>query len=758
MKHLKSKPDCSVVFNENVRIRFVFKGIVQGVGFRPYLYRSAMEFGLTGLVKNTSAGVVMEVEGDREKIEPFKVYIVENNPPLSKIDQYTCEEIPLENSSEFVILKSEETSHQDLLVPPDIALCDNCKKEFLDPKDRRHRYPFINCTDCGPRFTIINDLPYDRPKTTMSIFEMCPACSKEYQDPLDRRYHAQPVSCYDCGPELTFSGGGEDPVKAACERIKRGDVVALKGLGGYHLACLASSIDAVGRMREYKRRPFKPFALMGTLEMVESCCVVSEAEKKLLQNVTAPIILLEKRKHISVSEKVAPGQTNLGFMLPYTPLHLLLLEDIGEPLVMTSANFSDEPIIYTEEFEELAKLSDHVLSHNRRINIFADDSVASVFEDQMYMIRRSRGYVPMPLDLSFPQSPTVLGFGPMLKTTFAFIHNRKGLMSQYIGDTDSPVAVEAERSAIHHYARILSLTPEKIAIDMHPQYPNRQILEDFVGTEVVEIQHHKAHVASLLAERSEVDPIIGVSFDGTGYGEDGKIWGGEIFIGDYRGMERFGHLVYQDLPSGDQSAKEPWRFALSILFSLYGKQGRTLEFAERFGKRGTLLLEVIEKKIKSIETSSCGRLFDAVSCLCGLGDQNHYEGELPILLQACAESGSPHDRVYPFPIEQDQDQRILNYLPLLDALLQDKAPVSERAYVFHQTLANGILRMAQLARKESGLTTVGLTGGVFQNILLLTLTKHKLEANGFVVLNHSLVPTNDGGVSLGQALLAAYKN
>ena len=703
---------------------------------------------------------------------------------------------------------------------------------------------------------------------------MCPACEKEYKDPYDRRYHAQPVSCFDCGPTLSFydAKNGEklagDPVKNTARKLNEGGIVAVKGLGGYHLACKATLPEAVSRLRELKGRETKPFALMGTMEMIEQVAEVSPEEKKYLASPASPILLLKRTQQIKsppaargaflknrppgppekllireskagfpletvpgIAGPVAPDLTELGFMLPYTPLHLLLLNKVEGPLVLTSANISDEPIIYKDDLQPIRQLCDYILTNDREIHIFADDSVARVLHGDLYMVRRSRGFVPLPLKLPISTSRTVLALGPMLKTTFTFLFKAKAIMSQYIGDTDSPASIEAEKTAIGHLKKLFSLQPDLLVVDKHPGYPNREITADFENVPVVEIQHHKAHVGALLAERGETGKILGIAMDGTGYGDDGKIWGGEFFVGDYRGLRRFGHLKYLFLPSGDRAAKEPWRFALAVLYSLYGAGGRTARFARQFGKKGEMLLEAIEREAGGILTSSCGRIFDAAAALLGIGNYNSYEGEMPIKLQALAEAGRVDlRRLYDFAIEREGEKHILNLLPTfrdlietgfddVPSLVKEKinqkfcggdytprpfgAPLSrgdysdknlkklskiplpgkdgrktsglevtsasvfsvpsvannltaERAFIFHNTLAHGIAAMAEIGRKEYGISKVGLTGGVFQNVLLLELTKNLLLERGFEVLIHRLVPPNDGGVSLGQAFLALH--
>ncbi len=743
-----------------MRVRILFKGVVQGVGFRPHLYRSAKKYNLPGFVKNTPEGVILEVEG--EDIDGFKTYLLEHIPPLARIDHLETCELPPQFPDKFEILASDEHGDSDLPVSPDIAVCGQCIEEFFAPDNRRYKYPFINCTDCGPRFTIIRELPYDRPRTTMKPFPMCEHCGREYVNPEDRRFHAQPVACFLCGPSLSFHNRrGKNPpphinpVDVACDLLREGKVTAIKGLGGYHLACKATSDAAVLRLRQLKRREQKPFALMGTLDMILEHCRISPEEEKLLLSPSAPIVLLRQKSESSLSRYVAPEQNHIGFMVPYTPLHLLLMEKVKEPLVMTSANISDQPIIYRDKLQPLKKLADGVLRHNRKIHIFADDSVSRIFEGKPYPIRRSRGYVPLPLRLPLETPRTILALGPMLKTTFTFLQQNKALISQYIGTTDSPSALEAERAAIKHYMKLFALSPEVVVTDMHPEYPNRLLADDFPGAETLEIQHHRAHVGSLLAEKEEMGPVIGIAMDGTGYGDDGCIWGGEFFAGDYHHMRRAGHLKYLFLPSGDQSIHEPWRFALSVLNALYNSSESTQQYAAQFHEDGEILLQAIRRNIGGVQTSSCGRLFDAAACLLEMGHSSPYDGYLPSILQAFAENCSQTDFFYNFSIEKQKGLHVLDLLPTFHDMLTDPRDNTKKAYGFHNTLARGFATMARKIAGAEGITKAALTGGVFQNTLLLRMTKKYLEAEGFEVLIHSEVPPNDGGVSLGQAFLAA---
>ena len=752
---------------KNGRLRLRFSGIVQGVGFRPFLYRSAERFKLKGFVKNTSAGVTLEVEGNR--LPEFVRHIVRNAPPLSRIEDLRVEEIPTRHSDRFEIIASEDSGQNNVMISPDIALCPNCQKEMADPNDRRHAYPFTNCTDCGPRFTIIEDLPYDRPLTTMKGFKMCPACRREYESPSDRRYHAQPISCPQCGPKLSLQikgkeSKGEPPrrgpsgsLAGAIKILKADKVLAVMGVGGFHLACRAASPKAVARLRTFKKRERKPFALMADLEMIHGVCRVAPKEKELLQSPAAPIVLLATLPGNRLSPLSAPGQGRIGFMLPYSPLHHLLIEKMGEPLVMTSANRADEPIIFKDNTRELPKLADAVLTHNRPIHAFCDDSVLQVFGKNIYFIRRSRGFVPLPIRLPFSSPETILALGGMLKSTFTLLYQDRALVSQHIGDTETTSALGAEKQAIAHFLKLFALRPKVIAIDSHPGYPNRLLAADFPDARVIEVQHHRAHIASLLAERGETGKVLGIALDGTGYGDDGTIWGGEFFAGGLHGLERVGHLLPIFLPGGDAAAREPWRTALSLLLAIPGAEQEAQRYAKKFGPKGDQVFEAIVQRRGGVMTSSCGRLFDGVAALLGLGDNNSYEGELPSLLQAEAEKARPQKQPYPYAIEIKGGMPVLNMLLAVEAMLADKKSRAEKARCFHLTLANGLLDMAINCTNTSGIRKVALSGGVFQNLLLLKMSRELLKKNGFQVLHHVQVPANDGGISLGQAALVAMK-
>ncbi len=759
MRKPKKSPDLRLAgIPRRGRLRIHFSGVVQGVGFRPFLYRAAKNFELTGTVRNRGAEVVLEVQGGR--LQEFMRHIGHSAPPLSHIETLKWEKIPEKAGTEFVILESAGKGKKDIMVSPDIALCANCRQEMSTPGNRRFAYPFTNCTDCGPRFTIIEGLPYDRPKTTMKKFPMCPACRKEYGDPGDRRYHAQPVSCPNCGPTLQLKVKGgigkKEPLATAIGLLKKGRVLAVKGIGGYHLACRANDPKALERLRRFKGRERKPFALMATLAMIGKHCPLTVDERRLLQSPQAPIVLLRAKAGDRLARLSAPGQNRIGFMLPYSPLHRLLVEQMNEPLVMTSANISDEPILFDDAAPELPGLSDAVLSHDRPILSFADDSLAVIFRKEPYFFRRSRGYVPLAIALPFASAKTVLALGGMLKTTFCLLAGKRAFVGPHIGDTESNPALAAEMRAALHFMRLFSLRADVVAVDKHPAYPNRLLAASFPQAKVVEVQHHEAHVASVLAENGETGAVVGIALDGTGYGDDGTAWGGEFFTGGLAGMKRTGHLRPIFLPGGDAAAREPWRTALSLLVALGdGKRARRL--AARFGRRGEQVLESTRERRGGVMTSSCGRLFDGVASLLGLGDRNSYEGELPALLQAEAEKAGPQKERYPYALERKDGICVLNMLPAVEAMLADKKTRSEKARCFHLTLANGLLDTAIHLTRASGIRKAALSGGVFQNTLLLGMSRDLFSQNGFEVLLQRQVPPNDGGISLGQAALAAKK-
>ncbi|MFV9672293.1 MAG: carbamoyltransferase HypF, partial [Acidimicrobiia bacterium] len=642
---------------------------------------------------------------------------------------------------------------------PDLRTCDDCLRELHDPGNRRYRYPFINCTNCGPRFTITERTPYDRPNTTMRPFEMCAACRTEYEDPSNRRFHAQPNACQECGPVVESIPPSDDPIADARRRVAAGEVVAVKGLGGFHLACDATSDDAVTLLRERKGRVGKPFAVMvAGIEAARAIASVNDDEARLLASRERPIVLLAKRTNTVVSEFVAPGNGYLGVMLPYTPLHDLLI-DPGDVWVMTSGNLSEEPIVTgnTEAIERLGALSDGYLIHDRDIHVPCDDSVIRILDGNEYPIRRSRGYAPFPVPLPF-ESPPILATGGELKATFCLAAGRDGFMSQHIGDMENLETLDAFTHAVDHFTDLFRIEPELIAADLHPGYLSTRWAER-QSVPIVKVQHHHAHIASVMAEHGVLDPVIGFSFDGTGYGTDGTIWGGEVLIAGYKGFERVGHLSETPLPGGDGAVKHPARMALSYLHTAGIPWSVDLPPVSNLSETDrTLLTAQLERGINTISTTSMGRLFDAVSAIAGVRQSVTYEAQAAIEFEALVDSAK--GGTYVFAITERDGSLVIDPAPVLHSVVVDVVG-GERAGTiaarFHRGVAEAIVETAERVRSRTGLTTVGLSGGVFQNVTLTHATRTALAERDFQVLVHRLVPPNDGGLALGQAVIAAAR-
>jgi hydrogenase maturation protein HypF len=751
-------------------------GVVQGVGFRPFVYNLAMRLGLDGWVLNNSGGVEIEVEGTSEVLEAFAAALRAEAPPLAHIASLTVRPVPRQGHARFEIRHSERQEGRYQLISPDVATCPDCLRELLDPNDRRYRYPFTNCTNCGPRFTIIADIPYDRPNTTMRVFPMCADCQREYDDPADRRFHAQPNACPVCGPHIWLELAAQstfrpstfptdaDALQAAAHLLRSGAILAVKGLGGFHLACDATDAEAVRTLRARKRRPHKPLAIMlSTPEKVKRHCFVSPAEEALLTSPRCPVVLLERRPESSVVEEVAPNNHTLGVMLPYTPLHHVLLRDVGRPLVMTSGNLSEEPIAQDNEEAQrrLGSLADAFLLHDRDIYSRYDDSVWQVSEfagDQVAQpLRRARGYAPFPITLPFPVQP-ILATGAELKNTFCLARDEYAFLSQHIGDMENLETLEHFQTTLALYQRLFRLEPEIVAHDMHSDY----LATKFATRRsqlAIPIQHHHAHVAACLADNGwglEDGAAIGVALDGTGYGEDGAIWGGEWLVGDYRGFRRVAHLEYLPLPGGDAAIRQPWRIAAAYVYALLGTEAAPEALIP--AGQATFLYRQIERRVNTPLTSSMGRLFDAVSALLGVCTEATYEAQPAIELeQVAAPVGRDAIPTYPFGLEKADGVWLVRLRPLLSALLDQArrgTPAPEVALRFHASVARMIERVCHRIRDETGLQTVALSGGCFQNRLLTQLTVPRLEEAGFRVLLHRQAPCNDGGLSLGQAILA----
>jgi len=755
-----------------VRLTVSVRGVVQGVGFRPFVYQLVTRHGLKGWVCNTSEDVRIDVEGEQTALDKFLVELENNAPPLARIENIsTTIEKPV-GYERFEIRHSVSEEGKYQLVSPDVATCPACLEEVLSPADRRYRYPFTNCTNCGPRFTIIEDIPYDRPKTTMRHFKMCPECQQEYEDPLNRRFHAQPNACPICGPalQLVDSNGHpvitEDALLETGRLLREGNIVAIKGLGGFLLACDATSERVVRLLRERKNRPSKPFAIMLTsLEEVEEHCHVSTIEKELLTSHQSPIVLLRWRAGSKVTKAVAPGLKHLGVMLPYTPMHHILLRETALPLVMTSGNLSEEPIARDndEALKRLGGIADYFLLHNRDIYSTYDDSVAIVEGDRPQLVRRARGYAPYPIHLSF-EAKQVLACGAELKNTFCLTRNDHAFLSQHIGDMENLETLEHFENTIELYKRLFRIQPEMIAYDMHPEYLSTKYAKDLAGKSpgvvFVPVQHHHSHIVSCMVDNGVEEPVIGVALDGTGFGTDGCIWGGEFLLVDYKGFERLGHLQYVPLPGGEAAIKRPYRMAVGYLLNVLGK-GALKDDLPLMQYVDSREIDIIEKQISrginSPLTSSCGRLFDAVSALVGVRGQIDYEAQAAIELEAIADEGESGN--YPFDITGDNGVDIVSFSRLFTAIISDlEKGVSAEVISarFHNTMAQVVLQMCQRLADRTGINRVALSGGVFQNRLLLGLTTGALEKAGLSVLTHSKVPGNDGGVSLGQAVIANF--
>jgi len=770
--------------------RIHITGVVQGVGFRPFVYGLATRYGLLGWVCNTSAGVDIEVDGSDDVLDQFVAALSSEAPPLAKIDSVEVADIVSNGFSAFEIRRSIARPDDFMPISPDIALCDDCRRELFDPADRRYLYPFINCTNCGPRFTIIKDIPYDRPLTTMADFVMCEDCAREYADPLNRRFHAQPVACPKCGPKVWLVDKGtrkqgesanqrisESAIAEVRDRLAQGQSVAIKGLGGFHLACDATNDEAVKTLRERKGRVDKPFALMAaSVEAIETFCEVTLEERRLLESKEKPIVLLRRKASSLISAHVAPGQSSLGVMLPYTPLHELLLNktiDDGRltdgdrrVLVMTSGNFSEEPIATSnaDAINRLSALADAFLLHDRDIHVRCDDSVVRVFEGHELPIRRSRGYAPYPVKLPFTM-PSMLAAGGELKNTFCVTRDNYAFLSHHVGDLENFETLKSFEDGVDHFERLFRIRPEIVAYDLHPDYlATRYALEraEKQGLRAIGVQHHHAHIAACMAEHglSGERPVIGVAFDGTGYGTDGAIWGGEFLIADYGGFERAAQLDYVPLPGGDAATKNVYRIALSYLqqagidwaddLAPVSHALRTTQHADTLA----ILAHQIQSRVNSPLTSSMGRLFDAVASICGVRQSVNYEGQAAIEFEAIVDASE--QGAYEFVMRNSYFLNAADVMRAIVADIRSGVPTPIISARFHNSLALMVRSVCESIRRERGLTEVALSGGVWQNVTLLSKTLAQLRNANFTVYVHRLVPPNDGGIALGQAVVAAH--
>jgi hydrogenase maturation protein HypF len=763
------------------RRRFEVSGVVQGVGFRPFVYVTASSLALTGTVANDSTGVVIEVEGDADAVAEFAVRLRADAPPLAAIESVRSRTLPALGGTGFTIAESRRNGGTRTLAAPDVATCADCLGELADPTDRRYRHPFITCTNCGPRFTIMTGLPYDRPATTMAGFAMCAACAREYADPTDRRFHAQPIACHDCGPTLRLVLPGEPTrtggaaVAAARGLLASGAILAVKGLGGYHLACDAADARAVGRLRRRKRRAAKPFAVMvRDLDAARALVGVQPAAAALLAGSRRPILLLPRHRVTrrpgggSLADAVAPGNPDLGVMLPYTPLHVLLFGLPGDPagpaaLVMTSGNLGGEPIVTADAdaLDRLAPLVDGWLTHDRPIRVPCDDSVVRIVDGDEMPVRRSRGYAPLPVALPV-DVPATLAVGADLKNTFALARGGYAWLSQHIGEMDDLATLEAFGAAEQHLEMLTGVEPVQVAVDAHPAYRSAAWgRRTAAGRPVHPVQHHHAHIAAVMAEHGldGGSPVIGVAFDGTGYGSDGAIWGGEILLADYKGFRRFAHLRYVPLPGGDAAVERPYRMALAHLAGAgVGWQHTLPPVAACPPAELAVLRHQVDTGLNCVPTSSMGRLFDAIAALAGVRQVVDYEAQAAIELEGLARTASGSGG-YSFAFTPDGVEPIVaDPGPVIRAAAADVAAGVPAALIgarFHRAVIGLVLDLAVTARAQGAGRTVALTGGVFQNALLLCGARNSLADNGFTVLCHRQVPPNDGGLALGQILVAA---
>ncbi|MBN2426125.1 MAG: carbamoyltransferase HypF [Calditrichaceae bacterium] len=752
--------------HKDQRIEMWINGIVQGVGFRPFVYKLAQKFKLTGFVSNHSKGVLIEAQGAQNNLKLFLRSLKVEAPPFSQIIDVNFKNISLKEEEHFTIKTSVDNAEIHTLISPDLCVCDDCLAELFNPDNRRYLYPFINCTNCGPRYTIIEGIPYDRQKTTMSKFKMCPACQQEYDNPTDRRFHAQPNACPACGPRVWYEEVKNnlnrfhdlEAFDETIDAILEGKILAIKGLGGFHLAVDARNHDAVKRLRERKNREEKPLAIMvENLDDIDKIAITTKNDIKLLTGYTRPIVLLKKRNTSLLAENIAPGNPRLGIMLPYTPLHYILFYLLRKKtygsdfpvLVMTSANISEEPIAIDndEARARLSKIADAFLMHNRDILIRSDDSVVLTVDKQTQFIRRSRGYVPGPVFI-LNDGPEILGTGCELKNTLCFLKDNKAFVSQHIGDLENLAAYNFFNESFAHLKKLLKTDPDVIICDMHPGYFSTQWAIQQQGKTIIQVQHHHAHLAACMAEHQIDQQVIGIILDGTGLGTDKKIWGGEVLIGNYTGFRRFAHLEYLPLPGGDAATKEPWRIATGYLQYLFEKDFPDLPALEGF--QTPVIRRMTENNINCILTSSCGRLFDAVAAMSGGKAVIRYEAQAAVELMQVVKTLN----VKPFDYNINIPEISLKpFLSSVIAALKNGEKFSKIAERFHRTLINIFSEIAQKARKESGVNTVVLSGGVMQNEIILRGLIVALNKEGFRVLYHRQVPANDGGISLGQAII-----
>lgn len=748
------------------RVRARVDGTVQGVGYRPFVYRLADELGIAGWVLNDERGVLVEAEGSPVAIEAFVERLSSDAPPLAEVRAVQAEPVDVVGASGFEIVASERGGAATAPVTPDSATCADCLAELADPDDRRHRYPFLNCTNCGPRFTIVQGIPYDRPLTTMAGFQMCDACREEYEDPLDRRFHAQPNACPICGPQVRLverNGepveGLEDPLRAAAQDLLDAKILAVKGLGGYHLACRADSEEAVAALRGRKHREDRPFALLvADLDAARRLVELDASEEALLTSRTRPIVLARRRSDAGVAASIAPGAPDLGLMLPYTPLHQLLATDTGVPLVFTSGNLSDEPIAFDDDDarERLRRIADRFLVHDRPIATRTDDSVVRVVRDRPLMLRRSRGYVPASVDLPIAAPQHLLGVGAEQKNAFCVAKGDRAWPSHHIGDLKNYETLQSLEKGIAHFETLFEVTPEVVVHDLHPDYLSTRYALGREDVKLLSVQHHHAHLAATLAEHGETGPAVGAIFDGTGYGHDGTVWGGEILVGSLDKVVRSGRLRPIRLPGGERAIAEPWRMACAWLTDM--QVALPPAFADIAQQRWNMVARMSLQGTGSPFTSSMGRLFDAVSAICGVRLEATYEGQAAVEFEAIADRAAADP--YPLEFEHRGQTVALDPRPMIRAVLHDISagvPVATISARFHAGLARATADVLVIIAEREDLRLAVLSGGVFQNRLLLELTLDALQEAGLRVLVPQTLPPNDGQIAFGQVAVAAAR-
>ncbi|HDP68234.1 MAG TPA: carbamoyltransferase HypF [Candidatus Marinimicrobia bacterium] len=754
----------------------IITGIVQGVGFRPFIFNLALKYRLKGYVYNDSSGVKIVVQGDDKRLESFESEIKAHPPSRSKITSYSSAIIAsMIDFSDFQIRLSLQQSEKSAAVSPDLDMCPDCLAELFDPKNRRYLYPFINCTNCGPRYTIIQDIPYDRPKTTMSRFQMCLDCQAEYDDPSNRRFHAQPNACPACGPHLELKEKTGKTILTACKsaeyeelfkslkRLFTDDrIIAIKGVGGYHLACDATSEKVVSALRKRKYREDKPFAVMfPDIHSIKKICRVNKKETELLESVAHPITLLGKKKSYNLAESIAPNNHNLGAMLPYAPLYFLLFRYFKKPLVMTSGNISDEPIAYQDDdaFQRLGSIADYFLTHNREIHIRCDDSVVREFQSKMYPIRRSRGYVPDKLILDWEFNRHILACGPEQKNTFALAKDNAVYLSHHIGDLENLAVLKSFEEGIEHFRNIFDIQPEIVTYDLHPDYLSTKFAHDYSkehNLRKIGVQHHHAHAVSCMLDNKINKKLLAIVLDGTGYGNDGTIWGGELLLAEYHQFERLGCFKTCQMPGGAAAIKNPWQMGISYLYEVFGEQLADIPFVENFdSEKIDMVLAMLGRNFNSPLTSSCGRLFDGVAAIAGLRNIANYEGQPAVEFEQLIQQ--PENYAYEFRVVESEKLLILDWSEMIRQLVNDihaDTSINRISLKFHNGLCRGLTMWAEIASAKTGIRDVVLSGGVFMNVYLLRHLKKSLEKKGFNVYTHSVVPCNDGGISLGQVGVA----